>query len=1131
MGSAPRYEILDTIATGDFATVYRARDRELGREVAIKQIHQQFLHDERQLARYWQEAQLLASLQHPNILTIYDIVRPRGWLILELMHGNLQQMARGEPLDLDFLRVALGGCLSALQFLHTNGVIHGDVKPSNMLLDSQRRVKLGDFGLARRASNEEGSLLKGTTKYMAPELVSNQFGPVGPASDLYSLGFSAYELMCGAQFESLFPGLATFGRDKQIAWMMWHAAPDRHLPEIGRVLEGVPEDLAKVVERLVVKDQSRRYQSARDVLRDLRVDPLLAPPAEEEDAAAMAAREAAAKKKRRTRLAAIGALAISAMLCLAMLLPPREQPQPEGPPEPVRGVVTRVYYPNEPRIAIVSRELGAKDVEFNRYAVFFLNDESCLPDDLRADDQVTIKDIHDEARHKTKEIRAYRPVVNSGRIKRVKADEGTFTLVIEDAKNQGKELVIVVPRNLKIVFNEDRVPAPKPIALGDLTKGDHVLVYHMGDEEEPGRRSAIRRATALSVQRVVSVEGIIRLQADKKTKEMTIGLGAKGDPNTLALPFLRFAPDCEITINGQRVLSEKLIRPSDLRDGDKATLEHDTVVRRVDAYQVIHEAGVVRKVQFEAHTLDVTLPKGDKTYIIGERCRITLGGEEVALGDLRDGDKVEITHDAPGVRTPEAMTVSAARQADAARWAILVANKDYADNTLSPLRYPVEDAKLLREALVNRYQVPAEQAELLADEPRVRLEQALQERLGKPAADSSVIVYVAGHAYKDDEGKVYLAPKDFDLKRIAATGLPLQWLVEELENCPAKEKLLLLDCCQSGEGADLAQEPSTAEMIQSLTPKPGYAKLRTVTALVSCKAGQRGLVWSDKQHGLFAWLLAESYSGRADKNRDNRLETTELFSYLNDEMAKAAADLKGTQTPQLFLPNDRPPRLSEEAKQAILALAALQLQGTVKVDAIREKYEEAKGLSGKEPEPKLLYGLLLLKRKERDAAIKVLGEVSTERPKLLLPLQGIAWLQFDKRSYEAGIRDLQKLMAAIPKPQNPADGYTIEVQRLFFWAGQLREFSATVVEKGQPKAETLADLDQAVAAHGADAQRIYQQGRGRTQAKITEYDKKIADSGGGTAAEMLAIQRRQMNNYVTFPLDDAFKQILSGLDQ
>ena len=88
-------------------------------------------------------------------------------------------------------------------------------------------MKLGDFGLARRASNEDGSLLKGTTKYMAPEVMANsQFGPVGPACDLDS-SVSGRRIDVRAQFETLFPGLGSFGRDKQIAWMMWHAAADR----------------------------------------------------------------------------------------------------------------------------------------------------------------------------------------------------------------------------------------------------------------------------------------------------------------------------------------------------------------------------------------------------------------------------------------------------------------------------------------------------------------------------------------------------------------------------------------------------------------------------------------------------------------------------------------------------------------------------------------------------------------------------------------------------------------------------------------------------------------------------------------------------------------------------------------
>jgi tRNA A-37 threonylcarbamoyl transferase component Bud32 len=1131
MSGVPRYEIVDTIAAGDFATVYRARDRELGREVAVKQIHQQFLSDPRQLERYWKEAQLLASLQHPNILTIYDIDRSRGWLIVELMRGSLRQTLDAGPIDLDYLRVALAGCLNALQFLHSNGVIHGDIKPSNMLVDSQARVKLGDFGLARRASSEEGSLLKGTTKYMAPELVSPQFGAIGPASDLYSLGFSCYELICGPQFESLFPGLGTYGRDRQIAWMMWHAAADRNLPEIGRVLAGVPQDLAYVVQRMVAKDQRARYQSAGDVIRDLKAPSTLLETAQQaEDPAAVAAREREARKKRLIRIGAIGGLVFSVLFCIVMLLPPAE-PEVAGPPQPVKGVVTNVYpdeHKFEMEVAGEGEEKGkAKEFSITKYDRIFINDKPRTLRNLDRGDQVIIKFFDDPDTHRRlTEYYATRPEENVGRIAVVQADLGQFTLAIEEGPDKGKQLPVAVPANVKVVLNGQDKTDGRPLQLGDLQAEDRVVVRHVGSDTG-------RLATEVSAKRKVSFEGLVS-GFDAVKNELTVTHGGETDTKVVTLPV---APDCKVTINNQVKLGGVVLKAADLKPGDKATVYHDTRIVEVDAYRILGLEGTIVRLEYTARSMEVKLTGQDKetTFLVGKECKITLGGEDVQLTDLRAGDIVDITHDTPdAAKTAEAKVVAARRPADPHRWAILIGIQTFEDLLLARLEWPVADAKYLRDVLIKRYAVPPDQALLLADESLVRLEQGIPGLLGRTGADSEVVVYFAGHAYKDAEGRIFLAPKNFYMKQVSTSGLALQWLVDQFEKCPAKGKLLLLDCCQDGTSADLKSQPSTAEMLRTLkAPSTSRAALRTVTAVASCQESQRGLYLSDKQHSLFALALGEGFSGAADKNRDNRLETTELFSFLKDTMATLGTPLAKAQTPVLFLPDVTPARLTDDAKQAIRKLASFLRLDRISMDEVRQQYSEAEKAAGKELEPRLLLGLLLLKGKERDEAFRHSEQLKIEHPSLLFPSQVKVWVRFDRRTYASAVDELAEMVASIPQPKKPTDPMPDEVQHLFTWAGQLREFAAVVPEEVNfraPEAK-LKRLDDAVAAHGTTAVRFYEQGRAKTQSVMHDFDGKIAGAAIEATAKRLKVDRKQLTRYVDFPYDEIAQRILAGLDQ
>ena len=557
-----RYEFLEKIGKGTFATVYRARDNELGREVAIKQIHDQYLDEPEQLSRYWDEAQLLASLQHPNIVTIYDIHRDRGWLIMELMQSNLADRLEGRPMDLRSLKTTVAHCLRALKYLHARGVIHGDLKPSNFMIDSRRRVKIGDFGLARRASDDDGSLLKGTTKYMAPEVVAEEFGEIGPSSDLYSLGFSAYDLMCGENFESLFPGLSAFGRNKQVAWMMWHAAPDRRLPDIKRVLEGVPEDLGTVVQKLCEKDQTKRFKSADEALDALNVDlKVVKEGSIDPDDDEAPASDEAARKKRLMLLG--GAFAVSLIMSMVMLFLPSGDTESDEPKLKF-GTITEVLL-DENKIVIEDDEgypeeilLGAKPrIELKGFAAAGIEDKKLLLRQLEKGDRIEIDvDKLDDGSRRVTFIVA-RPVLTHGQIRDI--DSSARTIVVTMLDGAREDLPLRVPERAAIILNE------KPSRLVKAKSGDKVDILHL---PEAGRKAG-RLVHKMTIKRLITGMGYVTA-VDPVQRTISFSTTMGQNVNARSLPL---SDDCSVKIV-EVGSAERFMELNDIKVNDRVQVEY-----------------------------------------------------------------------------------------------------------------------------------------------------------------------------------------------------------------------------------------------------------------------------------------------------------------------------------------------------------------------------------------------------------------------------------------------------------------------------------------------------------------------------------------------------------------------------
>ena len=261
--SLGRYRIVEQLGRGGMATVFRAHDPTLDRHVAIKVLPSYGAEDPTFTARFAQEAQTIARMTHPNILQIYDFGEDKGfsYLVSELVNGgSLQDKLRGNPLKLEEAVEFLGPLADALDYAHSQGVVHRDIKPPNVLLDEKSRPILADFGLARMLESAARFTLAqqalGTPEYMSPEQAMG--ADADHRSDIYAFGILAYQMLLGE---------TPFHADTPAATLMAHVHQPLPLPS------SLNPEIEPRVEACLLKSLARdpndRFQTASEFVRSL----------------------------------------------------------------------------------------------------------------------------------------------------------------------------------------------------------------------------------------------------------------------------------------------------------------------------------------------------------------------------------------------------------------------------------------------------------------------------------------------------------------------------------------------------------------------------------------------------------------------------------------------------------------------------------------------------------------------------------------------------------------------------------------------------------------------------------------------------------------------------------------------
>ena len=271
---AGRYEVRSLIGHGGMAEVHLGFDTRLSRIVAIKMLRSDLARDSIFQARFRREAQSAASLNHPNIVSVYDtgeetVTGPDGrsisvpYIVMEYVEGHTvkELLSDGTPVPINEAISIVSGILSALEYSHSQNLVHRDIKPGNIMLTGDGKVKVMDFGIARALTDSQATMTQtnavvGTAQYLSPEQARGE--QVDARSDLYSTGVVLFELLTGRP---------PFTGDSAVAVAYQHV--QQLPPTPSSVTPDIPEALDRVVMKALAKDREQRYSSAGSMLVDL----------------------------------------------------------------------------------------------------------------------------------------------------------------------------------------------------------------------------------------------------------------------------------------------------------------------------------------------------------------------------------------------------------------------------------------------------------------------------------------------------------------------------------------------------------------------------------------------------------------------------------------------------------------------------------------------------------------------------------------------------------------------------------------------------------------------------------------------------------------------------------------------